>query len=202
MQMSEYINALPDSYKKTPDSNNYKLLLMEQKLYDGVAADRKAMYDALDIYTATGKTLDLFGATYKQQRGSLTDEQYRYMILQKAASNFIGCDTNSVIEALATIFRVSVKDFGLEETGPCEVALTNLPFEVVQNLGLTDRQLYETVSDMLPLGVVLAPLDLGGTFEFSASDDEASDEAGFADIEQTVGGYFGLLATDENYVPK
>jgi len=202
MKIADYINALPDAYKKHSDSNNYKLLSLEQSLVEGFRGDMKAVDATLDIYSATGKTLDLYGSIYRQARGSMTDEQYRYIILQRATRCLVGGDANSIIEALAVVFRVDASEFGLYDTeNPCEVEVKNLPYAVLQNIGITVAQMYEIISTMLPSGVRLAPLELSGTFEFSASDSDQDDNAGFGNVEQTIGGYFGYLATDDAELP-
>lgn len=202
MRLSDYINALPDSYKKHSESNNYKLLSLEQKLVQGLRDDIDALEAALDIYTATGKTLDLYGSIYRQPRGSMTDEQYRYIILQRATRCLVGGDANSIINALAVVFKTDTSQFGLSDTAnDCEVEITSLPYSVLQNAGLTVSQIHQIVKNMLPAGVRLAPLELSGTFEFGASADEYSEAAGFGDINQTIGGFFGYLATDDNEVP-
>lgn len=201
MRIVDYVNALPDAYKKTPDSNNYKLLSLEQSLVEGFRGDIKAVDATLDIYSATGKTLDLYGSIYCQARGSMTDEQYRYIILQRAMRCLVGGDANSIIKALAVVFKVDASEFGLVDTeNPCEVEVTNLPYSVLQNAGLTTIQVYQVIQSMLPAGVRLAPLELSGTFEFAATADEQSDTAGFGDIDQTIGGYLGYLASDNNNI--
>lgn len=202
MQIADYVNALPDAFRKDANSNNYKLLLMEQNGVQTLRNDIQAVQDTLDIYSATGKTLDLYGAIYGQKRGSMTDEQYRYIIMQKAAGCLVSSDANSIIQALAVVFQCDASEFGLSETeNACEVEITNLPYSILQKIGLTPKQIYGVISGMLPSGIKLAPLELSGTFEFSASADEQSDTAGFADEAQTIGGYFGYLASDDIDLP-
>lgn len=202
MNVNEYVSALPDSYKKHSESNNYKLLQLEQGLISAFRTDIEAVQETLNIYTATGKTLDYYGATYNQPRGSMTDEQYRYIILQKVARTQAKGDANSVILALASAFDVDPSAFKLADTeNTCEVAVSELPYSVLQHAGLTGGQMTQIIKSLLPVGVRLAPLNLEGTFEFAATYGEQDDEAGFGDIEQTVGGYFGYLATDEIDIP-
>ena len=202
MKIDDYIGSLPDSFQKSKNSNNYKLLLIEQKPIDAFRNDIEAVQNTLDIYTANGKTLDLYGDIYGQARGSLTDDQYRYVIIQKALQCMCQGDANSVIKILSAVFNVHPSDFSLSDTqNPCEVEVSKLPYSILQSIGVTVNQLKQMIQSVLPAGVKLAPLNLEGTFEFSASADEQSDTAGFSDESQTIGGYFGYLASDDIDIP-
>ena len=183
MQITDYVNALPDAYEKGSESNNYKLLSLEERLVAALRDDLTAIQEVLDINKASGKTLDLYGETYSQARGGMTDEQYRIVILQRVARNIAKGDYNSVIESLAVAFGVSPKEISLAETeNPAEVELGAMPYSVLQNAGITGSQLQSIVIAVLPVGVSLAPVALDGTFEFSASADEYDEESGFVAI--------------------
>ena len=201
MRLADYINALPDSYAKHTDSNNYKLLSMEYPLVAALREDIQAVQDTLDIRIATGKTLDLYGAIYGQSRGSMTDEQYRIIILQKAARCLAGCDYESVVNSLAVALGVSPSEFVLVE-GDGEVTIDKLPLSALQNIGITSKQAWQIVKSMMPAGISLASMNLGGTFEFSAFADEYDELAGFGDIEQTIGGTLGALETGDIDIPE
>ena len=196
MKIHDYINALPDVYRKDSESNNYKLLLLEQRLIEGLYKDIEDVQATMDIYSATGKTLDLYGAIYGQARGNATDEQYRYLIVQKVARNMVSSNYNGIVKAISVAFDVPVTEFQFRETeNPCEVEVLNIPYSVLLNAGLTVEQMEGIIQGMLPIGVILAPLELAGTFEFSASADEYDENAGFGNVDQTIGGYFGYLAS-------
>lgn len=203
MRITDYINALPDAYQKSPESNNYKLLLLEERLVGGFRDDMDALFDTLDIAKATGKTLDLYGEIYNQPRGGMTDEQYRYIILQRIGRNMAKGDYNSIVRALAVAFGVSTENVVFEETAnPAEVEAKRLPYSILLNAGITANQLTQMIRAILPVGVGLASkLHLEGTFEFSASADEYDDQAGFGSIDQTIGGHLGYLVTDDIEIP-
>lgn len=194
MKVADYITALPDSFKKDSESNNYKLLLMEQRLVENLINDILDVQDTLDLYTATGKTLDNYGAIYDIARGTATDEQYRYLIAQKVAQNMVAGDYNSIVNAIAVAFDVPVTSFKFRETeNICEVEAVNLPFDILQNAGMTGGQVENIIKELLPIGVSLAPLELTGTFEFAALADEYDENIGFGNADQTIGGYLGYL---------
>lgn len=204
MRIDDYIGALPDSFQKGKNSNNYKLLLIEQKPVDSLRNDIDAVQNTLDIYTASGKTLDLYGDIYGQSRGSLTDDQYRYVIIQKALQCMCQGDANSIIKILSAVFNVQPSDFSLSDTeNPCEVEVSKLPYSILQSIGVTVNQLKQMIQSVLPAGVKLAPLNLEGTFELCAVGDEETEGStkGFGDIEQTTGGYFGYLEATGGNIP-
>ena len=202
MRIADYIEALPDSYKKTESSNNYKLLYLEWFLVSGLWKDIQAVQDTADIFKATGATLDHYGAMYNQPRGSMTDEQYRVIILQRVARYWAGGDYNSTVEGLASALGVSPTEFVLiEKDNPRQIEVSNLPFSILNKIGITSKQIFQIIEAMLPVGIPLAPLSLDGTFEFAELADEQSETAGFGDIDQTIGGYFGVLETGDIDIP-
>lgn len=202
MRIADYLEALPDSYKKTAGSNNYKLLYLEWLLVSGLWNDVEAVQVTADIAKATGATLDHYGQIYNQARGSMTDEQYRVIILQKVARYRTGGDYNSTIDALASALGVSPTSFKLtEQASPRKIVVSELPFSILAEVGITSHQIFQIIEALLPVGVPLAPLTLDGTFEFSASADEQSSTAGFGNVDQTVGGYFGALETGDIDIP-
>lgn len=196
MRIDDYINALPDVYQKGKDSNNYKLLLLSQQAVEGFFKDIEAVWETSNIYSATGKTLDLYGEMYDQPRGKATDEQYRYLIAQKVAQNMVEGDYNSIVSSIAVAFDVPPTAFKFVETAPAEVECAELPYEVLLNAGITAEQAIEIIEALLPAGVTLAPIELTGTFEFGVAD-EYNEGEGFGNIGQTIGGYFGYLASKE-----
>ena len=202
MKMLDYMNALPDSYRKHSASNNYKLLQLEQSSVQGLRDDIRAVDETLDIYSATGVTLDLYGSMYGQSRGSLTDDQYRYVILQKVAANSTDTDYNTIVSRISVAFDVDPRLFQLVETSnPAEVELLNMPYIVMLRAGVTSSQMQAIIKSMLPVGVKLTRLELEGTFEFADTADEYDEAKGFGNIEQTIGGYFGTLAEDNIAIP-
>jgi hypothetical protein len=196
MKIVEYIGHLPDVYQKGETSNNYKLLLLEQKSVEALYKDIEGTWEMLDIYSATGETLDLYGEMYDQPRGKATDEQYRYLIAQKVAQNMVEGDYNSIVNSIAVAFDVPPTKFKFVETAPAEVECSDLPYEVLLNAGITVEQAIAIIEAILPVGVTLAPMELTGTFEFGVAD-EYDEGKGFGNIDQTIGGYFGYLASKE-----
>lgn len=203
MKIDEYILKLPDSYAKKESSNNYKLLTLEQRLVDGLRGDIEEVYQTGDINSASGITLDLYGAMYNQSRGSMIDEQFRYVIMQTVAQNRIGGDYNSIVTALANALGVEPTEFVLSETeNVCEVRVDNLPYAILSSAGITATQVYQIIKRTLPAGVALAGLNLEGTFEFADGADEYDASAGFGDVnDDTIGGYFGHLETNDIVIP-
>ena len=202
MNLSQYIYELPDSYAKGEASNNYKLLSLEQKSVQALRKDIEDVGDALNIYKAFGKTLDLYGEIYDRARGSLTDEQYRYIILQRVAKCMCDGTYDGVVKLLSVAFNCETSEFLLAETtNPCEVELKGLPYSVLARAGITGSQIKQIIKSMLPICVRLGSVELSGTFEFADNATTQDNDKGFGNIAQTVGGYFGYLDTDDVDIP-
>lgn len=194
------VKRLPDSYAKHSESNNYKLLNLNEQAVADIKSDSRALYDVLDMSKAKGKTLDLYGDMVGQQRGAMTDEQYYYMILTRVAMNNVKGNGYSVAECVARIFGCEPNEIILiDGEVSCKVAARSFPLEVLVNAGFTSKNALEIINRVLPIGVSIDEANFDGTFEFAETADEYDTAAGFGNIEQTIGGYLGLiLGEDEN----
>ena len=200
--MSNNVKKLPDAYKKTSNSNNSKLLQLQEDSLEAFLDDLSDLLESLNLDKAYGKTLDLYGEMVGQRRGKLTDEQYRLMIKAKSSSSSVGADLTSIINAMCLLFKAEPSEISIAETqNPCEVEITKLPLTVLLEAGFTTKQAVEIVKTLLPICVTVIATGFEGTFEFAATDTEQSDTAGFADEEQTIGGFFGMLYGDDNDTP-
>lgn len=200
--MSKNVKKLPDAYKKSEQSNNNKLLQLQEDALRAFLADLSDVQESLNLDTAYGKTLDLYGEIVGQRRGKLTDEQYRLMIMAKMSSSSVGADLASIVKSMCLLFKADASEISISETdNPCEVEITKLPLTVLLEAGFTSKQAVEIVKTLLPICVTLVATGFEGTFEFSATADEASDTAGFADDAQTIGGFFGMLYGEDEDAP-
>ena len=190
------IKGLPDCYRKDVDSNNYKLLELNQLATSELRMDIQMVFDCLDLNQASGKILELYGDTMGQRRGLLNDEQYRYMILSQIGRNVL------VLMFGSKMGDITMDDLEIvEDDRPCVVKLTKFPVFVLVNAGFSSRQAVAMIETLLPICVTLSADNFEGTFEFSDSVNEYDESAGFGDIEQTVGGYLGLYLGDDDKIP-
>lgn len=186
---------LPDSYAKHKSSNNYKLLNINEQAITALKSDISDVLNVLDIQQATGKTLDLYGDMLGVKRGEMNDIQYRYMILTQAGINVTQSDYNSIIEIMLKVFNCTPADIilGESETEPCRVVLVKFPMAILTAAGFSDTQAIAMIERLLPIGVTIDGSNFEGTFEFAETYGEYDESKGFGDIEQTIGGYLGLL---------
>lgn len=219
---------LPDAYYKGKNGNNYKLLNLNELAVEAFLKDLTDVVNCLDIMQSTGKTLDFFGETVGQKRGVLDDTQYRLMILNKIGRNVCQGDYNSVIGLLSQIFNCKKSDIVIVDSSePCRVSIKKFPLEILINAGFSSMQAIKLIELLLPVCVKLLEANFEGTFEFGSivegSDyetmssfiyqdfqaktykqmeemvsQEYDENKGFGNIEQTIGGYFGLLLDDTN----
>ena len=196
------VNKLPDSYAKGKNSNNYKMLNLNEQAVADAKTDLYAILDTLDIQKATGRTLDLYGEMVGQKRGVLNDVQYRLMILTRLGINIVQGNYETVIECTKNIFNCKASDIQLKDSvKPCKVDVITFPLEVLVNAGFSSTQAIELLEMLLPIGVSIDNANFDGTLEFAETADEYDEKAGFADLSQTIGGFFGLLQGDDEDTP-
>lgn len=190
-----YAKNLPDVYRKNAGSNNDKILRIEKEEADRLREAVHSIYESLDLDTATGKTLDLYGEMVGQERGKASDAQYRVLIKGRIIRNFANGDYNSVVNALATTFGCSPTEISLTELDePCKVQIGEIPFSLLNRVSIDINTAIKIIKGLMPVGVWLDSGTFTGTFEFSGGTELVYDESkGFADIDQTIGGTLGLV---------
>lgn len=190
------VKNLPDAYYKAASSNNAKILDIEHDAMGILRESVTAIYDSLDIDNAYGKTLDLYGEMFGQVRGAASDEQYRVLIRNRLIRNFSNSDYNSVVNAICVTFGCTPSDILLTELDePCKLRLEGLPISKLTESNIDINTAVQIVYGLMPAGVLLEAVNFSGTFEFAGGTELVYDAAkGFADDEQTIGGYLGLMA--------
>lgn len=187
---------LPDAYCKADGSNIRKLLEINQGSMQRLRDNLRAIADSHGLDTATGKTLDLYGAMVGQERGLATDEQYRALIKTRIIRNKANGDFNSIIHLLSLVFSCDPAEISLSEPEdkPCTVKLDSLPFASLNRMAIDITTACKIIMEVMPAGVRMEAANFTGTFEFSDGTELVYDEsAGFGDIEQTIGGYLGYV---------
>lgn len=199
----KYISMLPDAFAKTVDSNNYKLLSLNADLISELKTDIEDTNTSLDLFRATGKTLDLYGRIYGQLRGQLDDAKYRYMILFRIATNTVAADYDSIARLAIQMFGCEPEDFVLEDVNrPAAVKITKLPYKVLLDARFTSKQAVAMVEILFPIGIKIEAENFEGTFAFSEGDVTEYDEtAGFSNLEENIGGYLGLIYGEDDEAP-
>ena len=189
-----HVKNLPDSYCKTLDSNNFKLLELERLTMEEYRQTLQQIYDVLDLDNAKGKTLDMYGDMVGQARGNTTDEQYLLMIKAKLMRNLSNGSHPSILNALSVTFNCSPSQISVVESeNPCSVEVVALPLKTIIQANISTDDTLELIKQLLPVGVTLQSYLFDGTFTFSSIEDEYNEEEGFCDVEGgTIGGYFGM----------
>lgn len=195
MLTNKYTKQLPDSFAKSQESNNNKLLSIN---YDALLEFKENVYDIyamLDLDNAAGETLNLYGGMLGQSRGRLNDVQYRVLLRGIIARNLCKGDYTSVINAVSLIFNCDKSRISFEELKDkiCVVYVRKLPYEVIINSGFSAKQAMKIIKIVLPVTVRLEADNLEGTFEFGTKENEYDEHRGFGNIEQTTGGFFGAF---------
>lgn len=189
---------LPDSFAKSPRSNNYKILEIERTTAEEIEKKLETLAKTLNTEESKGRVLDDYGQMYGQGRGMATDSQYVYMIRAKVMRNISSGDYGSIVRAICKTFSCSPKYVSIvEEETPCRVKVVVLPLNVINAAGLSVQQTVEMIKQLLPVGIKLESVLFDGSFEFTDKASEEDRDRGFADLEQSYGGFFGLLSGTE-----
>lgn len=195
---SNLVKNLPDAFKKTTDSNNFKILEIERITCNDLRDSLRAVSDILDINNATGKTLDMYGDRVGQPRGLATDDKYLLMIKAKILRNISNGSYPSVINAICQTFNCKPSQVVITENEEtCTVTVAALPLDIITTAGLTTSQTVAIIKSLLPIGVTMQSFMFDGTFEFSANENDYDETKGFSDVEGgTIGGYLGATNGD------
>lgn len=195
---NEILKKLLSAYNKNPNSNLGKLLSILGDQLEEVKTNFELINEYRDIDNAKGKTLDLIGTNINQFRGTSTDEVYRVLIKSKIARSLSTGDINSIIETLSVALDVPYSDVGITE-GDGFISLSSIPFDRLNEVGMTGEQLAMLIKKVVPTGIRVNPIEISGTFSFASGNTiETDTEAGFSDIEGTTGGYFGAVFETNN----
>ena len=198
---------LPDSYKKTKDSNNYKFLEIERLSGAKLLQTLNDIFESNDLENAVGRTLDYFGDLVGQPRGNATDEQYRFLIKAKVARNHSIGTIDSVVNTLAFVFNCDANKISLYEyNSPVSkigtIRIDSVPIEEIIEANLSMEQVEEIVFALLPVGITLEKIMYKGTFKFVATEADINTEQtdgsrGFSAEEgSTTGGTFSLVVVN------
>ena len=209
MLTSRNVKELSDAWKKSQDSNNAKMLGLNETSVNKLLEVFKQIDDCLDIYKATGKTLDYYVAAVGQPRGNLADDKYRLLIITRIAVNVSGCDYQTVVDNIKRLLNCEYSDFELtelydeEEPKPATVSITKMPYTILDKAGFSSEEIYQVIKLLMPIGVGLEFRALEGTFEFCSIEDYelVTPEKGFADEEQTFGGTWGMVIGQDSELP-
>lgn len=191
---------LPDSYKKTKDSNNYKILEIERSAVNKERETLHEIENSRDLDKAKGKTLDLYGEMVGQARGRMSDDQFLLLIKSRIMRNLSNGSYESIKRALCATFNCQPSDISIiEKDEPCVVQSISLPIPILAQAGMSMAQTTTLIKSLMPVGVTLETTLLEGTFMFSDRENEYDAEAGFCDVEGgTLGGYLGSLGEETN----
>ena len=196
---------LTDNYNKDEGSVITRLMQLLQEPFEAIPFDRIKMWRGVD--DTEGVTLDLIGGNVDQVRGQASDAIYRTMIRAKILRNKSNGTINELVELLSFVLQIDpheivlTEGYELEVPLPASIRITDIPATVLTEIGLTPEQLVQIIKSAVAAGVRLEILELTGTFQFSTIDDttpEQDEDTGFANDDQTLGGYLGEVFSSDN----
>lgn len=183
---------LPDALRKDKDSNNYKLLLVEQKIYNRILEIFQDVEKCLDVDNCNGTTLDYWGKRWQVARGTATNEQYKMRIKAKIGQSFCDGSRDSIANAIGYMLSYDPNKIKLTSSKNNVITVVDIPYETIRKAGFTDEQVAEIINDLVPTGVSVE-INFSGTFELGETWGEQDAEKGLSDLDRTVGGYLGMV---------
>lgn len=109
MKHHDLLKMLPDSFSKSPGSENEKHFLLLAQLFYDMQCQYEKMGGWRAIENAQGQTLDDFGLDYGVERGTYDDEFYRFMIRMKQIISRSDNTMNSFITVVAGILGITTE---------------------------------------------------------------------------------------------
>lgn len=206
------INRFVDyfAFAKNPQSNIFKLMQIFSDELIALEQTNKRILDWRDIDNAQGVALNLIGENINQPRGVATDEVYRILLKSKIARNLSDGSINTIIQVLSIALNTDPSTIKIIEkwndphdAEPAAISLIELPLARINEAGMDPINFVRIVQRTVAGGIKVGTIELEGTFEFGTTLMEADNEQGFADIDGTVGGYFGAVfsPSDEQELP-
>ena len=192
------LKRLPDNYNKKVKSNNWKLITVIQDEISKIKQAIRKISKAQDIDRAYGEFLDRHGENLQLKRGNKTDSIYRITLKAKMQRNISKGSINEIIEIIATMLNISVREVKIEENPGNEPAsmYIGVPISPLAKFGLSYDRFADIVDGILAGGVTLYSLTQG-TYTYGDIDYEYSEKEGLADAtdhDRKIGGYFGAWA--------
>lgn len=188
------VSNLPDTFSQDENSNNYKLFMIEQNIYQKIYSMLQSVFNILDLDNATGNTLDMYGKRLNLKRGQLNDLQYLIQLKAKIAQSLCDGSHESIAKALGYVLSSSTDKIKLVESSKKNtIQIKDIPMALLSEAEFSADEITQIVEDLLAVGVHVSQANFSGTFEFAENETTYDESKGFADDAGTIGGYLGLL---------
>lgn len=184
------VKRLTDNYAKNSESNIGKIFRIICDELEEIRQVFETIKLWRDIDNAEGVTLDKIGGNLDQQRGELDDARYRILLKTKIKRDTGPGDIDTVIEIVAAVLNIPHEEVILEERYPAGMFVqVPLRGEILCSPEIIGGFIEKTAAGGVGIG-----MRFDGAFQFSSgSDPEVDEDAGFSDINQSTGGFFGGL---------
>lgn len=197
LTVNDKTNMLPDAFYKHYNSNNNKLLTLDNDIRIEFHNNAINVFDTLDIYKAKHTTLDLYGDLVGEKRKGLTDEQYLIAILIKIARNAASTDYTAILKILSKILKCSYTEISIQnDKAPATIKINKIPFVVLLDVNFSINQALNLLRSLLPITVDISSANFEGTFEFASDNEQDDNNKGFGNISQSIGGFWGTFIDD------
>lgn len=199
MELKEVMQLLTSPFIREGKSYVGKIIKIFLEQVKIIEDNLQLQLDWKNIDEAQGFALDKFGQIVGLPRGTWDDEMYRIRIKVRIAQNLSDGTINSVIETLAMALQTDVSTIKIEsmwEKGqPDTIAISGIPFDVLNKAGMTTDQLVDMVKLIIAAGIRVETIGIEGTFRMSPDMNgvAAPYQFGLSDDAMTVGGTLSAI---------
>lgn len=116
MKLKDMMRLFPDFFDKREGSNLTKVMSLFSSEINTLRDEIEKVDDWKQIDQAQGKVLDKIGEEYGEQRGSLDDDFYRYMIKSKIIQRRMDGSTNQLIDIIHQTLNVPTSQIKVTES--------------------------------------------------------------------------------------
>ncbi len=203
--LDNIMNRFADFFKKNHDSNLGKLMTIFSEQLQQLDETNVTVKRWRSIDNAEGQGLDLIGETINQERGTATDEVYRLLLKSKLARSLSDGGINTLIRVLSIALDAHPSEIKITEKWndelepePAAISLIEIPLFRLNEIGIAPDQFARIVQRTVAAGVKVNVIELAGTFAFGPIPMEQDPQKGFADVDQTTGGFLGSAFVPES----
>ena len=195
--LNSMLERITSVYTKAPNTNIYKLfqIISEEIQLNNDLLEKIRLYK--DIDEAEGEALDRIGQNVQQNRNQEPDEKYRISLKIKIARNVSNGSIDAIVSIIAMILGTDESEIFLQEGHlfgeAALLKLYNMPLQTLIDAGITPEEFIERLGQITPAGVGFDDFLFLGTFEFGDTPLENNINQGFANNEQTIGGFLGQI---------
>ena len=187
----DYYGDIYNIQRGRMNDTQFRYVILSSIAKNMVCGDHESILQAISVIFNCDKSEVKFSDN-PNKAATITLDKMPFSVIMEA-----GFSTTQAVALIENLLPVTVGIEAGNFEGTFEFGENYTDYD--KNKGFSDSDESPTMGGYF--GLFYGEESLFGTFEFSASDDEADNGAGFADDEQTIGGELGVYYGLGDYIP-